>query len=439
VPALERELPTLTAQALASTSRRELRGATTADLTGPREAASRTAVRPRASTSLVSVGIGGNDLGYSTIAANCAATRRGPTKSAGAASRTTPRRCRPAGGSHCCGGRQSVGVLADIRSGRARRVFVIGYPTSCPTGSAAGRHSRHVDRHGVPASCRSRAQLALARRGRSATSTSTWRRRARRTAPAPRTTRAGSSRSCVAGLLPLHPTRPAWQAWPGARGGHARPDDRLGPSPAWRVLVGVPSRGALVTHVKPVEYSTGCLRTATQRRCGRRDTLAKSQHSSRGSRGIGEPSWSGSHVTRSGDFSYLRDDAAARWSLGARGRGSAWSLKSDQADTGDVGVCTTRGIQWRGLDIVVNNARSHWGPPGDTTDEEFDSVMAANVKGTFASLREAARRLRDGDGSSMCRRSTPCSTGRHRTVRASKGASNSHGGGAHELGPRGIT
>lgn len=109
-------------------------GATTADLTGsqgPGIAPQLEAVGP--TTSLVTVGIGGNDLGYSSIAANCAAyTPWGPTKV----------------GWNCTSHYTSndlmadtlatvrtrvAGVLAAIRQRAHRaRVLVIGYPDIVP-------------------------------------------------------------------------------------------------------------------------------------------------------------------------------------------------------------------------------------------------------------------------------------------------------------------
>jgi hypothetical protein len=112
-------------------------GATTGDLTGAQAAgvpAQLDALRP--TTSIVSVGIGGNDLGFSRIVDGCiSATPWGGTRV----------------GWSCAGhdggestdplttGVQQVGsrvaaVLADIRSRAPRaRVFVIGYPEILPT------------------------------------------------------------------------------------------------------------------------------------------------------------------------------------------------------------------------------------------------------------------------------------------------------------------
>ena len=165
-----------------------------------------------------------------------------------------------------------------------------------------------------------------------------------------------------------------------------------------------------------------------------------------GSRGIGRAvverfARDGAAVT----FSYLRDDDAAAEVVRSvrEGGGSAWSRKSDQANTGAVGrLYDAAASNGGGLDIVVNNAAlALGGLLADTTDEEFDSVMAANVKGTFASLREAARRLRDGGR--IINVST-VNTVLHGPgiglYAASKGAIEQFTVvAAHELGPRGIT
>src|SRR6266567_7700680 len=49
------------------------------------------------------------------------------------------------------------------------------------------------------------------------------------------------------------------------------------------------------------------------------------------------------------------------------------------------------------LDILVNNAAvGTTGMIAETSDEDFDETMVANVRSPFILLREAARRLRDG-------------------------------------------
>lgn len=111
-------------------------GATTGDLTGSQGTGippQLSAVRP--TTSVVTVGIGGNDLGFSSIVANCAAaTPWGPTKVGWSCARHYG-----TGGTDPLAtalravGAKVAAVLEDIRD-RAHhaRVFVIGYPEVIP-------------------------------------------------------------------------------------------------------------------------------------------------------------------------------------------------------------------------------------------------------------------------------------------------------------------
>src|SRR5258707_11721258 len=50
-----------------------------------------------------------------------------------------------------------------------------------------------------------------------------------------------------------------------------------------------------------------------------------------------------------------------------------------------------------GVDVLINNAGiMNLAPIADSSDALFDRHVAVNLKGTFNTLREAARRLRDG-------------------------------------------
>jgi 3-oxoacyl-[acyl-carrier protein] reductase len=165
-----------------------------------------------------------------------------------------------------------------------------------------------------------------------------------------------------------------------------------------------------------------------------------------GSRGIGRAVVE--RLARDGAaviFSYERNEEAATDVVNAVAAtgGTAWAVRADQSEPHEVvrlyDVAEDKG---GGLDIVVNNAAL--GLVGfiiDTSDIEFDRVMAVNVKGTFVSVREAARRLRAGG----------------RIINVSTVNTVMHGPGiglyaaskgaveqltvvaAHELGPRGIT
>ena len=136
-----RNYPSLVARALGLTLRdMSCSGATTKDLTspqGPGIPAQLTALGPR--TAVVSVGIGGNDLGFGTIAHNClAASPWGATRVGwSCASHYTA-----AGDDQLAARVRQVGdrVSSSLAAIRARashaRVFVVGYPDIIPaTGS----------------------------------------------------------------------------------------------------------------------------------------------------------------------------------------------------------------------------------------------------------------------------------------------------------------
>jgi lysophospholipase L1-like esterase len=133
--------PSLTSADLGlSMSDRSCSGATTKDLTesqGPGVPAQLAALSPR--TSLVTVQIGGNDLGFSTIASNCvAATPWGGTLVGWSCARYY----NPGGINQLAGTIRDVGSavatsLADIRERAPHaRVFVIGYPDVVPSGGS---------------------------------------------------------------------------------------------------------------------------------------------------------------------------------------------------------------------------------------------------------------------------------------------------------------
>ena len=129
--------PSLTARALGlALTDVSCGGATTSDLTGPQGAgipAQLSAVRP--DTAVVSVGIGGNDLGFSSIAAECAsATPWGLTRVGWSCARHFA-----TDGSDGLAtdlaqvGARVASVLDAIRHrDRHARVFVVGYPSILP-------------------------------------------------------------------------------------------------------------------------------------------------------------------------------------------------------------------------------------------------------------------------------------------------------------------
>jgi lysophospholipase L1-like esterase len=132
-----RNYASLTSAALGvSMSDRSCSGATTKDLTasqGPGVPAQLTTLGPN--TSLVSVQIGGNDLGFSTLAANCVAgTPWGGTRVGWSCAKYYT----PGGVDQLAGTIRQVGSavatsLTDIRERAPHaRVFVIGYPDVVP-------------------------------------------------------------------------------------------------------------------------------------------------------------------------------------------------------------------------------------------------------------------------------------------------------------------
>lgn len=120
-----------------------------------------------------------------------------------------------------------------------------------------------------------------------------------------------------------------------------------------------------------------------------------------GSRGIGRAiverlSSDGARVL----FSYARDQTAAEAvvaAVAARG-GIAQAVRADLAVLADITSLFEQAERWlSGLDVVVGNAGIGLGGRiAEITEATYDTVMNVNAKGTFFTLQEAARRLRDG-------------------------------------------
>ncbi|MET0706013.1 MAG: SDR family oxidoreductase, partial [Tardiphaga sp.] len=78
--------------------------------------------------------------------------------------------------------------------------------------------------------------------------------------------------------------------------------------------------------------------------------------------------------------------------------GKALSARADVSDAAAVrGLFDAAEAAFGGVDVLVNNAGiMKLAKIADADDAAFDQQVAVNLKGTFNTLREAARRLRDG-------------------------------------------
>lgn len=78
--------------------------------------------------------------------------------------------------------------------------------------------------------------------------------------------------------------------------------------------------------------------------------------------------------------------------------GRALAVQADVADAAAVAKMFDAAIAaFGGIDVLVNNAGiMKLGAIGASDDALFDSQVAVNLKGTFNTLREASKRMRDG-------------------------------------------
>jgi 3-oxoacyl-[acyl-carrier protein] reductase len=78
--------------------------------------------------------------------------------------------------------------------------------------------------------------------------------------------------------------------------------------------------------------------------------------------------------------------------------GKAIAIACDVRRLEDIEACVARTVDaFGGVDVLVNNAGiMTLATISESDDALFDHTIAVNLKGTFNTLREAARRLRDG-------------------------------------------
>ena len=123
--------------------------------------------------------------------------------------------------------------------------------------------------------------------------------------------------------------------------------------------------------------------------------------------------------------------------------GKAVAVQSDMSKVADARRLVIETVEQFGrLDILVNNAGRFMPKPlMETTESDFDQIIALNAKGPYFAMQEASKVLKEGgrivnistDGTHL---SFPGAT----AYLGSKGALEQYGKGlAHELAPRGIT
>ena len=139
------------------------------------------------------------------------------------------------------------------------------------------------------------------------------------------------------------------------------------------------------------------------------------------------------------------DESGSVGEVFPQGSGGLTSLRADVTSTADLArVARWVSDHWHGLDGLVNNAAIYEGlvrrPFDEIPVEEWDKVMAVNVKGVWLGIRALAPAFTDG-GSIVNMASEVALTGSHGFPHyvASKGAVIALTRAlARELGPRGI-
>ncbi|WP_440225693.1 SDR family oxidoreductase [Dokdonella sp. MW10] len=93
-----------------------------------------------------------------------------------------------------------------------------------------------------------------------------------------------------------------------------------------------------------------------------------------------------------------RDEATAVVRAIERDGGTAAAVQGNVADAAAVAkLFDAHAAAFGGVDVVVSNAGiMRLAPFREMSDDDFDRMLAVNVKGSFNVMREAARRVRDG-------------------------------------------
>ena len=124
--------------------------------------------------------------------------------------------------------------------------------------------------------------------------------------------------------------------------------------------------------------------------------------------------------------------------------GKAIAVKADAGDADAVRAAVAKTVEaFGGIDILVNNAGvAEMAPIEDFTIENFDKLVAVNIRGLFVATQEAARHMKEGGriihiGSTNAERMTFQGGS---VYAMTKGAVASFTKGlARDLGPKGIT